>query len=677
MVSFDIFDTLITRATYSPAGVFACAAERVFFANKSEDFYYDGIIRDFVDLRISAEKNARRRAQVLCKKEVTLDDIYDVIRESNFVPDRIIASLEKEEIASEIDCAVLIRDNVKIIEEYIALGDTVVLISDMYLPKRVIMTILKKTIPQISELPLYVSGDIGRIKSDGSMFAYVREHEEVDYESWIHFGDDHKSDYIIPLMLGMRVGEISSPDIPKSLHYYSKHLKPSSLGEQIEMGCIKNTIWNNGIRLSSMKSVDKNGFVTGVSVGGPLIYIFVKWIVSDCKMKGTRDIYFLSRDGYALKKAADIIIKDEKLNISAHYLYSSRSAWKTRDTDILLKYAEQEIFLHRKVALVDVQGTGRTINRLVKSVRKKYEFNPIVYYYSYDFSDINIEYEIKSFSADKEDYYLEILCRAPENQLIELYEEDGIIKKRFEDSGVDWNDTGLLSYTEGVCEYIKSLLVIARLLDVDIRGRRIEKIVKEYVVNIGDNVIDEYLGDLPFEYSKSGGVVAYAKPLSKRQVREIYLLGNQDLIGGIERKIALRRSDKAVKEKVSDLNNVSCSMSKNDENALNTFLDLHINDKDCDSLRCVIYGAGEYGKTVFRMFNTSKKYDVIAWTDMNYERLNCSGMSIMPPFEIRKMSFDLIIVAIKDKRTAEDVSNMLKLIFGDSIRIKTAENIIS
>lgn len=56
---------------------------------------------------------------------------------------------------------------------------------------------------------------------------------------------------------------------------------------------------------------------------GELILKFSIWLKDQCKHNNIEDIYFLSRDGYILKKAFDII-NDTK--IKTYYLYASRRA---------------------------------------------------------------------------------------------------------------------------------------------------------------------------------------------------------------------------------------------------------------------------------------------------------------------------------------------------------------
>ena len=678
MVSFDIFDTLITRKTYNPAGVFAIAAEQVLSKCRSEKFYYEEIVRDFVSLRISAERNARRRCLILGKKETTLNCIYGVIKEATFINEEIISQIQEAEIRAEINCAMAIRKNVEVLKKHIHSGEKVVLISDMYLPQKVIEEILKKAAPEIAHLPVYVSSETGCVKSDGSLFSYVRDCENADYGLWEHYGDDMQSDKTVPRMLGINVGEIYLPVHSSYLDYYANKTEQYNPNIQISLGVMKQLVGYADYLSEDLTKNKWGGYIAGVAIGGPLFFGYVKWILDDCIDGGISDIYFLSRDGYILKKVADIIISHNELKIKTHYLYSSRTAWQTTDCEVLVKYAEQQIDLSNGVALVDIQGTGRTVDCFVKAVRTKYrKFNPFVYYYSYDFSDYKPDYNLKSYSFEKEDYLLEILSRAPEDRTKGFEALDGNIVPVFEQSGIVWKETGIESYIKGVCGYTECLLKAEKTFGFELKGNKLEEIIKDYVLNVSDKDIDDFLGDMPFDFSDSEGIQRYATPITSDQAEEIFLLGNQDLIGGVKRKVALRRSSEMVRKRVSDYLDPTYKLSEHEMQVLNSFINEHIDLKrNAESRNCLLYGAGEYGRTFYRLLNDSSNYHVVAWTDMNYERLREQGMPLVSVEEALNMSYELIVIAIKDKTTAENVRGMLSRVSELDCKIMFAENLL-
>lgn len=57
---------------------------------------------------------------------------------------------------------------------------------------------------------------------------------------------------------------------------------------------------------------------------GPVIYDFVSWIIDEAKEREIKTLYFLARDGFVLKKAAELIITQKKIDIQCKYFYCSR-----------------------------------------------------------------------------------------------------------------------------------------------------------------------------------------------------------------------------------------------------------------------------------------------------------------------------------------------------------------
>lgn len=75
-------------------------------------------------------------------------------------------------------------------------------------------------------------------------------------------------------------------------------------------------------------------YMLGYQKFGPLLYGFVNWLKKEIKQEQITKIFFLSRDGFIMKKAFDLI-KEE--NIESEYFYASRrsiivpSLWKVKD----------------------------------------------------------------------------------------------------------------------------------------------------------------------------------------------------------------------------------------------------------------------------------------------------------------------------------------------------------
>ena len=80
----------------------------------------------------------------------------------------------------------------------------VILISDMYLPKEVILEMLYQVDPRLTELPLYLSSDIGNQKSTSTLYLDVFEDLKYNYSEWIHYGDNKHADFNVPKKLNIK-----------------------------------------------------------------------------------------------------------------------------------------------------------------------------------------------------------------------------------------------------------------------------------------------------------------------------------------------------------------------------------------------------------------------------------------------------------------------------------------
>lgn len=182
-ISFDIFDTLIERKCKNPEEVFSLVEQKY---NQSANVEIHG----FKKWRLFAEKQARLNSNV---EEVTLDDIYRNLTEHYGI--KISNQLKNLEIQVELEQCVAIFPNVMIYNQCIDDNTKKVFItSDMYLPKDVIMEILKCNGVKMPQ-HLYVSCEEQKTKRSGSLFSFLISKNNISKNSMVHIGDNPVSDY--------------------------------------------------------------------------------------------------------------------------------------------------------------------------------------------------------------------------------------------------------------------------------------------------------------------------------------------------------------------------------------------------------------------------------------------------------------------------------------------------
>ncbi len=323
MYSFDVYDTLITRNTATPQGIFAIMQEEL--ALRSELYSLpEYIVTNFYELRIHSENLARLNNESNGIEEVSLEDIYCAMAMTGCVSaedQKLLCELERR---TEIDNTIAIEENIDKVKKLISQGEEVILISDMYLDVKTLRTILINANEVFKELQLFVSSEYGKRKTSGNLYRLINRIKGVDYTQWIHMGDNMYQDIEVPMSLGIKVihypvGKLL-PLEDRLLQYYG-----NNRNLQLSIGAAKNIRRANPLHTTAGKM--------GCSFSGPIIYSYVEWVLSEAVRKGIHRLYFIARDGYLIKRVADILIQRNHLSISTYYIYGSRKAWRLPSLD--------------------------------------------------------------------------------------------------------------------------------------------------------------------------------------------------------------------------------------------------------------------------------------------------------------------------------------------------------
>lgn len=67
----------------------------------------------------------------------------------------------------------------------------------------------------------------------------------------------------------------------------------------------------------------------GENYGGPILVPYIKWILDRSVEKKISRLYFIARDGYILKRIADIFINSFKYSLQTYYIYGSRKTFRS------------------------------------------------------------------------------------------------------------------------------------------------------------------------------------------------------------------------------------------------------------------------------------------------------------------------------------------------------------
>lgn len=319
--SFDIFDTLITRKTATPKGIFAIMQRRLL-----QDSRYASIPRyikeNFYALRVSAEALARQEAWAKKgEEEITLQEIYRVLLLTGSLGMDEEFRLRQLELEVEYECSIPVDVNIKKLKEVYASSHTVFLVSDMYLDVEDIRKLLLKHDEVFRTIKIYVSSEYGKQKHTGRLFSIVRDRETLANREWVHIGDNETADERGAEKAGICARLYQYPEMMQ----FEKALLEAaedSADVQLMVGAARN------LRIGKKVKKGKEAYFIGSSFGGMLIFSYVHWVIEESMRKGIRNLYFIARDGYLLRDVADIIIRKKGYPIRTGYLYGSRKAWR-------------------------------------------------------------------------------------------------------------------------------------------------------------------------------------------------------------------------------------------------------------------------------------------------------------------------------------------------------------
>ena len=342
-VSFDVFDTLVERPFLNPDDLFEFLSYSYNQNRKSELFI------DFALLRREAELKARQTIKKMHPfyREVTLKEIYDQLVSEKILSQEESQKMMLEEINLEYRFCRRRQAGYKLYEFAKRCGKSIACVSDMYLPKKVVQNILEHAGYMDIDY-LLISSEERVCKYDGKLFQVLLKKTGFSPTQVMHFGDNYISDCVAPRRENIYSNE-NVTYIPSArelitgtcglaytgnrfLDMFGTVENPTSpqnyLGNRCIAGIAANHIFRNPYTdFSKDSSFDANIVYMGYLNLGSYIFTIAKWLLEEASNAGYDTIHFISRDGYLVKRAYDILAANSKRKCpKSSYLYTSRRA---------------------------------------------------------------------------------------------------------------------------------------------------------------------------------------------------------------------------------------------------------------------------------------------------------------------------------------------------------------
>lgn len=312
VVSFDLFDTLVCRPALFPEDIL-----RLVWRSDGK-----GDIAIW-NARLSAERS-------LCGSAFTIQKIWDHVAEQGCIEPEKAAFFAQREFLIEKKLISPREWGRKIFSYAVQAGKKVIVITDMYFSRVQLLDLLENCgYHGISRL--YVSCEEGAVKRNGVLFDIVLAKEKIAPEQMLHIGDSRKADWIVP-----SAKKIQTLHFPKSSRLLRDKLEMRDLWTHFHEGTYESILYGFAVNhlvenIDSIESEDSLCIYAHLVVFPMLVHTALTMLTqTEVQKQGKyQALYFVSRDGYLIKQAYDILAPYFPQHLPSRYIQTSRIACRT------------------------------------------------------------------------------------------------------------------------------------------------------------------------------------------------------------------------------------------------------------------------------------------------------------------------------------------------------------
>ena len=297
-ISFDLFDTLVTRPFLHPSGA------RAYLGHLIEQAFG---LSNFVALRELAETLAVTDSG----RDACSTAIYAAMANLPELRGHDVTAIREFELATE---ARLLKPRHALLDAahaQVRAGKRVIAVSDMYLDAADLRRVLPAPVTDVLR-DIYVSCDTGWRKDSGEAWRRLPEQMGISPARWLHVGDNEHSDVQLPLALGF-IGPAHAMR-PSALFDVVPALRPlrptpdllRQWPDQLWLGLLANhfsALADHSPEAFGPQLVIETPETFGYSVLGPLLLDYCTWLAGMARETGNRPLLFLSREGHVLLRA--------------------------------------------------------------------------------------------------------------------------------------------------------------------------------------------------------------------------------------------------------------------------------------------------------------------------------------------------------------------------------------
>ncbi len=293
VIAFDIFDTLLCRPLLDAESIKQIVAAR---HGGQEGALY-------LQYRAIAEGQARE----LAGRDVGMNEIYARLGSIAGLSGSALAALRSLEEDTEVQSVTARPEALVLYRKALATGKSVILISDMFLPRATIEQMLDNN--GITHWQhLFLSNEIGLRKDSGKLYDHVIGHCHIAPAEMLMIGDNERSDLQIPADKGCITLHVMRPiELARGLPRLRKLVDTTQQNHDVHEELTLGLIVRQSFAPFSFPQFDPYAFVEvnawniGYSIVGPLLTSMAQWLI-DCARNDRMDrLYFLAREGQLIK----------------------------------------------------------------------------------------------------------------------------------------------------------------------------------------------------------------------------------------------------------------------------------------------------------------------------------------------------------------------------------------
>ena len=329
VVSFDIFDTLVTRPFWYPIDIFMLLGGFVQELLGTVDVFCS-----FRELRVDAERRARGKSLFV---DVTLDEIYAQIQEATGFSSEIIRKIKEKELELEFKYLKPRFYAKELFELAQYMDKKIIIVSDMYLPVKFLEKMLGNC-GYKGWAGLFVSGEQRALKGTGDLFQIATKKVDISPENILHIGDSYDADikgsakaglqsFFLPRTINIldETGESILYSYKKSFQMRSRWSQNNFIGTRILLAICANKIFDNPFILFNRDSdFNTSPEMIGYFPLGMHLFDIAKWLHEKMQEKTYTVLNFMARDGLLPLEAYKILNSFYKNPMTLNYIHLSR-----------------------------------------------------------------------------------------------------------------------------------------------------------------------------------------------------------------------------------------------------------------------------------------------------------------------------------------------------------------